>query len=78
MDLGGVTQAFITVLQDLAAPFAIIGVMCCVLSFLITPLLGDVLGNSRNYIQRALLGVAIFGFIPGIITTLHALGAGGG
>ncbi len=78
MDLGGVTQQFITMLQDLAVPFAIIGVMCFLLGFFVAPLLGDVLGSSRNYIQKALLGIAVFGFIPGIVATLYALGAAGG
>jgi len=71
-------QSFITQLQALAVPFGIIGVICAILAFLITPLLGDVLGNNRGYIQRALLGVALIGFIPGIIRALYAMGGGGG
>ncbi|MDQ5851485.1 MAG: hypothetical protein M3380_05315 [Chloroflexota bacterium] len=71
-------QAFITQLQALAVPLGVIGLICAVLAFLITPLLGDVLGNNRGYIQRALLAVAFVGFIPGIVAALYALGAGGG
>jgi uncharacterized membrane protein YqaE (UPF0057 family) len=78
MDLSGVTQQLITMLQGLAVPFTIIGVMSFILGFFVAPLLGDVLGNSRNYIQKALLGVAFFGFIPGIVAALYALGAAGG
>ncbi len=78
MDLSGVTQQLITMLQGLAVPFTIIGVMSFILGFFVAPLLGDVLGNSRNYIQKALLGVAIFGFIPAIVTALYALGAPAG
>ena len=49
-----------------------------VLAFLITPLLGDALGNNRGYIQRALLAIAFIGFIPGIVAALYALGGGAG
>ena len=46
-------------------PLGIIGLICAVLAFLITPLLGDALGNNRGFIQRALLALAFVGFIPG-------------
>ena len=69
-------QSFITQLQALAVPLGIIGLLCGVLAFLVTPLLGDALGNNRGYIQRALLAVAFVGFIPGIVTALYALGGG--
>ena len=70
-------ESFITQLQGLAIPLAVIGIMIWVLAFLISPLLGDALGNSRGYIQRALLAIGFIGFIPGIVAALYALGAGG-
>ncbi len=71
-------QSFITQLQALAVPLGVLGLICAVLAFLITPLLGDALGNNRGYIQRALLAVAFIGFIPGIVAALYALGGSGG
>ncbi len=71
-------QSFITQLQALAVPLGVLGLICAVLAFLITPLLGDALGNNRGYIQRALLAVAFIGFIPAIVAALHALGGSGG
>ena len=70
-------ESFVTQLQTLVVPLGIIWLICAVLAFLITPLLGDVLGNNRGFIQRALLAVAFVGFIPGIVTGLFALGGGG-
>ena len=70
-------QSFITQLQALAVPLGVIGLICAVLAFLITTLMGDALGNNRGYIQRALLSVAFVGFIPGIVAALYALGSGG-
>ena len=69
-------ESFITQLQALAVPLGVIGLICAVLAFLITPLMGDALGNNRGYIQRALLAVAFVGFIPGIVAALYALGGG--
>jgi hypothetical protein len=69
-------NSFVTQLQALAVPFGVIGLICAVLAFLITPLLGDALGNNRGFIQRALLGIAFIGFIPGIVAALYALGSG--
>ncbi len=71
-------QSFITQLQALAVPLGVLGLICAVLAFLITPLLGDALGNNRGYIQRALLAVAFIGFIPAIVAALYALGGSGG
>ncbi len=71
-------QSFITQLQALAVPLGVIGLLCAVLAFLITPLMGDALGNHRGYIQRALLAIAFVGFIPGIVAALYALGGGSG
>ena len=77
----GINEA-LTALQtgliSLAVPLGIIGLVCGVLAFLITPLLGDALGNNKGYIQRALLGIAFVGFIPTIVAALFALGGGGG
>ena len=78
--MDGVTQAltsFQTALMALAVPMGIIGLVCAVLAFLITPVLGDVLGNNRGFFQRALLAIAFVGFIPGIVAGLFALGGGG-
>ncbi len=78
--MDGVTQALTslqTALMALAVPMGIIGLVCAVLAFLITPVLGDVLGNNRGFIQRALLAIAFVGFIPGIVAGLFALGGGG-
>ncbi len=71
-------QALIQQLQALAVPLGVLGLICAVLAFLITPLLGDALGNNRGYIQRALLAIAFIGFIPGIVAALYALGGGAG
>ena len=71
-------QAFQTQLMALAVPLGIIGLVCAILAFLITPLLGDVLGNHKGFIQRALLSIAFIGFIPSIVAGLYALGGGGG
>ena len=79
--MDGLTQAltsFQTALMSLAVPMGIIGLICAILAFLITPLLGDALGNHRGFIQRALLGIAFVGFIPGIVAGLFALGGGAG
>lgn len=79
--MGPITQAlqsFQTQLMALAVPLGIIGLLCAILAFLITPLLGDVLGNHKGFIQRALLSIAFIGFIPGIVAGLYALGGGGG
>ncbi|MDQ5851350.1 MAG: hypothetical protein M3380_04620 [Chloroflexota bacterium] len=65
-----------TSLMQLAVPLGIIGLICAILAFLISPLLGDVLGNNKGFIQRALLALAFVGFIPGIVTALFALGGG--
>ena len=78
--MDGVTQALTslqTSLMALAVPMGILGLVCAVLAFLITPVLGDVLGNNRGFIQRALLAIAFVGFIPGIVAGLFALGGGG-
>ena len=69
-------DALQTSLLQLAVPLGIIGLICAVLAFLITPLLGDALGNNKGFIQRALLALAFVGFIPGIVTALFALGGG--
>ncbi len=77
--MDGITTALETLqtsLLQLAVPLGIIGLICAVLAFLITPLMGDALGNNRGYIQRALLAVAFVGFIPGIVAALYALGGG--
>ena len=77
--MDGITTALETLqtsLLQLAVPLGIIGLICAVLAFLITPLLGDALGNNRGFIQRALLSLAFVGFIPGIVTALFALGGG--
>ena len=77
--MDGITQALTSLqssLMALAVPLGIIGLICAVLAFLITPLLGDALGNNRGFIQRALLALAFVGFIPGIVTALFALGGG--
>ena len=71
-------QALIQQLQALAVPLGVLGLICAVLAFLISPLLGDALGNNRGYIQRALLAIAFIGFIPGIVAALYALGGGAG
>ncbi len=71
-------QALQTQLMALAVPLGIIGIVCAILGFLITPLLGDVLGNHKGYIQRALLSIAVLGFIPAAVAALYALGGGGG
>ena len=79
--MDALTQAltsFQTALMGLAVPLGIIGLVCAILAFLITPLLGDVLGNNRGFIQRALLGIAFVGFIPAIVAGLFALGGGAG
>jgi cell shape-determining protein MreD len=79
--MGPITQALQSVqtqLMTLAVPLGIIGLVCAVLAFLITPLLGEALGNHRGFIQRALLAIAFVGFIPGIVAGLYALGGGGG
>ena len=79
--MDGVTQALTslqTSLMALAVPMGILGLVCAVLAFLITPLLGDALGNNRGFIQRALLAIAFIGFIPGIVAGLFALGGGAG
>lgn len=69
-------EALQTSLMQMAVPLGIIGLVCAVLAFLITPLLGDALGNNKGFIQRALLALAFVGFIPGIVTALFALGGG--
>ncbi len=69
-------EALQTSLMQLAVPLGIIGLVCAVLAFLISPLLGDALGNNKGFIQRALLALAFIGFIPGIVTALFALGGG--
>jgi uncharacterized membrane protein YqaE (UPF0057 family) len=78
--MGGITTA-LAALQDsllqLAIPLGVIGLVCAILAFLVTPLLGDALGNHRGFIQRALLSLAFIGFIPGIVSALYALGNGG-
>ena len=77
--MDGITTALETLqtsLLQLAVPLGIIGLICAVLAFLITPLLGDALGNNRGFIQRALLALAFVGFIPGTVTALFALGGG--
>ena len=77
--MDGITTALETLqtsLLQLAVPLGIIGLICAVLAFLITPLLSDALGNNRGFIQRALLALAFVGFIPGIVTALFALGGG--
>jgi hypothetical protein len=71
-------QSFQTALIQLAVPLGIIGLVCAVLAFLVTPLLGDALGNQRGFIQKALLGIAFIGFIPAIVAGLFALGGGAG
>ena len=79
--MGPITQAlqsFQTQLMALAVPLGIIGLVCAILAFLITPLLGDVLGNHKGFIQRALLSIAFIGFIPSIVAGLYAIGGGGG
>ena len=79
--MGGLTtalQSLQTSLIQLAVPLGIIGLVCAVLAFLVTPLLGDALGNHRGFIQRALLGIAFIGFIPAIVAGLFALGGGTG
>ncbi len=69
-------EALQTSLMQMAVPLGIIGLICAVLAFLITPLLGDALGNNKGFIQRALLALAFVGFIPGIVMALFALGGG--
>ncbi len=67
-------QSLQTQLQSYAAPLAIIGIFVFILSFLISPLLPDIMGHMRGYIQKALLAVAVIAFIPGIVTALAGLG----
>ncbi len=67
-------EALQTGLIALAVPLGILGLVCAVLAFLISPLLGDALGNNKGFIQKALLAVAFIGFIPGIVAGLFALG----
>ena len=61
-------------LIGLAGPLAILGIIAFILSFLISPFLPDAMGPMRGYIQKALIGVAVISFIPGIVTALAALG----
>lgn len=78
--MGGFENVFTTFqtqLIGLAAPFAIIGIIAFILAFFISPLLPDVMGPMRGYIQKALIGVAFISFIPGIVNALAALGGGG-
>ena len=78
--MGPITQALEslqTQLMALAVPLGVIGLVCAILAFLITPLLGDVLGNHKGFIQRALLSITFVGFIPAIVAGLYALGGGG-
>lgn len=77
-----VNQAFTTFygqLQQLAVPLAIVGVIFTILAFLVSPVLGDNISSAaKGYIQKALFGVAIIGFIPSIVTAFASMGGGGG
>ena len=70
----GVLTAVQAQLIGLAGPLAILGIIAFILSFLISPFLPDAMGPMRGYIQKALIGVAVISFIPGIVTALAALG----
>ena len=77
--MGPITQALEslqTQLMALAVPLGVVGLVCAILAFLVTPLLGDALGNHKGFIQRALLSIAFVGFIPAIVAGLYALGGG--
>jgi hypothetical protein len=72
-----ITGPIIQALQGLAVPAAVIGISIAVIGFILTPLI-PTLQQQRGYIQMSLLGVAVLGFIPALVTFFAGLGGGGG
>jgi hypothetical protein len=72
-----ITAPLIAALQGLAAPAAIIGISIAIIGFILVPLV-PTLQQQRGYIQMALLGVAVLGFIPALVTFFAGLGGGAG
>jgi hypothetical protein len=72
-----ITAPIIQALQGLAAPAAIIGISIAILGYLLLPLL-PTFQQQRGYIQMALLGVAVLGFVPALVTFFAGLGGGAG
>jgi hypothetical protein len=70
-----ITAPLIAALQGLAVPAAIIGISIAIIGFILVPLV-PTLQQQRGYIQMALLGVAVLGFIPALVTFFAGLGGG--
>lgn len=72
-------KGFYEQLQQLAVPLAIVGVIFTILAFLVSPVLGDNISSAtKGYIQKALLCVAVIGFVPSIVTAFSTLGGAPG
>jgi hypothetical protein len=72
-----ITQPIIQALQGLAIPSAIIGISAAIIGFLLLPVFPG-LQQQRGYIQMAFVGIAILGFVPGLVTFFASLGGAGG
>ena len=73
--MDAVFQPIIEYLRQLTIPLGILGLSFTILAFLVKPVVGRMGGEVPNYVPLACIGIAIFGFIPAIVTGLAALGA---
>lgn len=64
-------------ITPIATPLAILGVVLWGIAFLATPFLPDWATTMKGYFQRAMIVVAVIGFLPGIITAMATMGGGG-
>lgn len=65
-------------LTPIATPLAILGVVLWAIAFLATPILPDWATTMKGYFMRAMIVVAVIGFLPGIITAMASMGGGAG
>jgi hypothetical protein len=60
-----------------ATPLAILAIVAALLMYLFAPFLPDIAHQNKGFIMRALVIIAVIGFVPELVKAVGAIGAGG-
>jgi hypothetical protein len=76
--IGTQLEEMATELTSLAPPLAIFSLVLFMISWIVVPILPDWASSMKGWMQKALVVLALIGFVPTIVAALFAIGSAGG
>jgi len=77
-EIGTQLEEMATELTALAPPLAIFSLVLFMISWIVVPILPDWASSMKGWMQKALVVLALIGFVPTIVAALFAIGSAGG